>query len=258
MSHTCTGSNLTLVVVVTRSDPTLDNPSVTYNGVAMTFAGRERNNTGSNSAYMYIMINPPTGAHNIVVSTTSFSAQFSASYTGTRQTTQPDAETGESDYTFDTTLTKSITTTVTDPWVIFFPLLGTSRTLSPGTNTTARIVDANGSFSGYPCGIYDTNAAQGAPGSKSMQVTCASGTTQACHILLSLAPPSTDLATTLPTMNVDVNMQAILSHIYRSITATLPTMNININMPSLAETIVQRFTNLVKHVTTWVNRDKSN
>lgn len=79
-SHTCTGSNLVLVVA-TVSSGSADPTGVTYNGVAMTKAvglGAALNTS------LWYLANPATGAHNVVV-TYAASTKFgvcSTSFTG--------------------------------------------------------------------------------------------------------------------------------------------------------------------------------
>lgn len=91
LAHTCTGSNLTLVVPVQIVHGTAVT-GMTYNGVSMTLSS---SNTGGAAGYfdtyIYTLINPATGANNIVFTIPSaiggsgqvmFQGQ---SYTGTNQ-----------------------------------------------------------------------------------------------------------------------------------------------------------------------------
>lgn len=94
-AHTCTGSDLTLVVgvMIGDSDNTIGKTitGVTYNSVAMTSIGVTRgfSNTGTGIVYMFYLGNPATGANNVVVTfNTSLDAgdrvtSISSSYTGT-------------------------------------------------------------------------------------------------------------------------------------------------------------------------------
>lgn len=61
-SHTCTGTDLMLVVFVAVQSGT---PSVTYNGVSMTQVAVE--SSGNPLTYMFVLENPATGAHDVVV-----------------------------------------------------------------------------------------------------------------------------------------------------------------------------------------------
>lgn len=65
VSHTCTGSNLVLVSVVAASDG-VSTPSVTYDGVSMSLV-KSINDTGKMSSFMFVLVGPNTGTHDIVV-----------------------------------------------------------------------------------------------------------------------------------------------------------------------------------------------
>jgi hypothetical protein len=91
LAHTCTGSNLTLVVPVQIVHGTAVT-GMTYNGVTMTLSS---SNTGGSAGYfdtyVYTLIAPATGTNNIVftvpsVITGSKQVMFQGqSYTGTNQ-----------------------------------------------------------------------------------------------------------------------------------------------------------------------------
>lgn len=108
VSHTVSGNNRLLVVGIGAGAADIVT-GVTYNGVAMTRAN-ERNN-GNSTAYMYYLIAPALGVHNIVVST-SLSVNIQAdgaSFTGVHQSAgaQPDAT-----VTNTANLTTSVATTL--------------------------------------------------------------------------------------------------------------------------------------------------
>lgn len=90
-SHTCSGSNRYLTVWITKS-ATQSITGVTYNGTAMTSVANTEN--------VYGLINPTSGAHNIVVSfTPGLSSGKSVdalgeSFTGVNQTTAIDISGG--------------------------------------------------------------------------------------------------------------------------------------------------------------------
>lgn len=96
-SHTCTGSNRLLIVsgsVTSLTARTIT--GVTYAGTSMTFVITA---TASQVvSFMYILVNPTTGANNVVVTisgvTDGLNKQFNAissSYTGCAQSGQPDS-----------------------------------------------------------------------------------------------------------------------------------------------------------------------
>ncbi|HEU5114651.1 MAG TPA: hypothetical protein VFT82_02710 [Candidatus Paceibacterota bacterium] len=96
-SHTVSGSNRALVVFVYNADGSgggSDNiSSVTYNGTAMTRVNDAYTDNGQR-IFGYILLNPVTGTHTISVTTSSSQNQLggvSLSYTGVRQTSEPEA-----------------------------------------------------------------------------------------------------------------------------------------------------------------------
>jgi len=168
-SHTCTGSNLILIVgFQTYKAAGLGNviTGVTYNGVAMTQIGIVTRNATDEFQYMYYLVSPATGAHNIVISASSsldLIAASSASYTGSRQSGQPDSY-----VTSAVTSAGSVTTTTNtiadNCWLVGFYVSDMGGGWTPGANTTAR--DATGN-----CQLFDSNAAKTPAGSYSLTAT---------------------------------------------------------------------------------------
>lgn len=162
-SHTCTGSNLILFAAFeafTQSDVMT---GATYNGVAMTrinYIGITGG--GAQSSYLYYILNPATGANNIVGSASSVTLfrAYGASYTGVQQSGQPDGQntaTGTA-----TSASLSITTTADNCWMV---LLNTNDTGEPtaGTNSTRRTSTGGSGF-----GFFDSNGAITPPQAFSM------------------------------------------------------------------------------------------
>lgn len=92
-SHTVTGTNTVLIVF---SNIQLNvNLSCTYAGVPMTQVYKQTTTVGNIYQHAFILINPATGANNVVLDTNAGSANWSAqmalSYTGCDQVTQPDS-----------------------------------------------------------------------------------------------------------------------------------------------------------------------
>jgi hypothetical protein len=181
-SHTVTGSDVILFVGVT-GDYTSDGVTgVTYNGVAMTLL--DKNNGLSNLArwtYLWVLMAPATGAHNVVVSASGsqFIASLAVSYTGTKQTGQPDAHVF--DRTAGGTLTSNITT-VADNSLIIAYLHDDGGNGNPGSGATKRVEDA--AFNGLNVFI-EKNAATTPAGATSIDWTSA-GVANAA--LASIAP----------------------------------------------------------------------
>lgn len=121
-SHTVTGSDTFLVVTAgsnTTSNPTVN--SVTYNGVAMTEVDERLNSTVRLS--LSYLIAPTTGANNVVVTWSGAGTgagqqlnAISASYTGAKQTGQPDSN-GFATFTNATVLAISTTVVAENSWL---------------------------------------------------------------------------------------------------------------------------------------------
>lgn len=156
-----------------------DVSSVTYNGVAMTLANKTDNT--SRYQYLYYMLNPPTGAHNVVITYPSnrWILAGASEYTGVQgidvQTTNK--------YSGGTasTLTTSLTTTVNNCWTVLFMGSGSS-TSSAGAGATKRVYDAANYWSWYDSGSAITPA-----GSHSMTTTTATGSLIG-HCMIALKP----------------------------------------------------------------------
>lgn len=96
-AHTCTGTNLLLVVCIEWTDTSISGASltsVTYNGVALTFLTSNGAGIGLNE--IWYLIAPSTGANNVVVTFTNIvpaegpstnAVCGSMSFTGVDQTT---------------------------------------------------------------------------------------------------------------------------------------------------------------------------
>lgn len=158
-AHTCTGANLILFVTVDGNSIT----GVTYNNVAMTEAiGIDNYGTGRRNSIWYL-INPSTGSNNVVVTSSSslYKSSFAISYTGAKQSAQPDAVNSDLNASANT-ITVSTTTVADNSWVVGF---GTNDavTPTPGTGMTQREVYG-------PTIIGDSNGPKTPAGSYSMQI----------------------------------------------------------------------------------------
>lgn len=135
LSHTCTGSNRVLVVG-TRTYDANAITGVTYNGVSMTEVGSNVA-LGSDAFRRWILVNPASGANDIVASLSSSRRIeiYAVSFTGAKQSAQPDASataTGSS-----TSATGSVTTVADNSWVVAFAESnGASGAWSSSTNCT--------------------------------------------------------------------------------------------------------------------------
>lgn len=161
-SHTCSGSDRTLVVHVNNFESAVTVSGVTYNGVALTQIG-SRISSDSTSRWVtsWRLIAPASGANNVVVtlSGTDYVRTNAISLTGTNQTTQPNTS---SDHTTSGggTINQSVTTTGTT-WLVWG--VDSNATGVAGTGTTA-IYTAN------ELQLFRSTAAVSG-GSNSLQVT---------------------------------------------------------------------------------------
>lgn len=117
-AHTNTGSNLILFVGVSISSGSDLNTGVTYNANAMSLAGKIQRNGGASYEYLWYLVAPTTGAHNVVVTLSSGAniGSGAVSYTGAKQTGQPDsANTGT---TAGTSLSVSTTVVLPNCWLV--------------------------------------------------------------------------------------------------------------------------------------------
>jgi hypothetical protein len=117
----------------------------------MTLIDKQLNATVNNEyAYLFYLINPVSGANNVVVSSSSVSIRsVSASYHGVRQTSQPDAS-SKATTTATTSQTLGTTIVTGNSWLVSFaqgdaaaPTAGTGVTSVRGTETNVRVGDSN-------------------------------------------------------------------------------------------------------------------
>lgn len=171
-SHTCTGSNLALIIGHMNTGNTV-NPSTTYNGVAATFIDSISN--GSTVLNLYYLLAPSTGSNTISVSVGggNFDSGYATSYTGARQSSQPEKEIAGSALS-GTSYSTSLTPAFTNCWLIaaIFATNGMGAGGGAGAGTTARAVIANNSKKG----IYDSNGAVTVNQSDSLNWTADSST----------------------------------------------------------------------------------
>lgn len=116
-SHTCTGSNLTLVVSVYSVVTSAGISGVTYNGVSMSSAVAEQS-SGNQRASMWYLANPATGANNIVVTggaAVLFIESTSVSLTGTNSSPLGGTNFGHFTGTHPST---TVTTVANNSWLV--------------------------------------------------------------------------------------------------------------------------------------------
>lgn len=172
-AHTCTGSNRLLLVGVMESGAATGTiSSVTYAGSTMTLFGTVANAGGNLKEWAYYLVNPNTGANNVVVSVSSasdFYRTISASYTGAKQSGQPDNNSGGS-VNAGTSLTTSLTPVADLCWNI--SLIASDNTKSLVASTGVNSVRGNSGSAFY---VGDENGSLTPPSSYSMIWTGTTG-----------------------------------------------------------------------------------
>jgi len=197
LSHTCTGSNLLLLVPVytynAAGSGTITTSSVTYNSVSMTQVAHISGTADGvqQDVSLWYLNTPATGAHTISA-TYSGSVQYSSlhgmSYTGCDQTSAviDSFNTGQSGSTGSaaaTSLTLSTTVVHSNCWTVGFAAARGSDPAA-GTGTTLRAHNSSSFASGG-----DSNAIV-STGSQSLQWTSTSGAWPG-GIIVSISPPIT-------------------------------------------------------------------
>ncbi len=177
-SHTNSG---TILIVGLTEENADDITGVTYNGVALTQYKKGTGGSGYGRPEIWGLVNPATGAHDVVISRTGTSGRLTgvaSSYTGVAQSGQPDA-TGGNNGASVTTLTTSVTVVTADSWLV---LAGDNSAENPsaGAGTTIRQVGSDASY------LADSNAAVGT-GSQSLIVNTV-GSSNFGTAMISIAP----------------------------------------------------------------------
>lgn len=154
-SHTVTGSNNIILIGNQNVPGTTDlNTAVTYNAVSATFLNYVTQGAGCN-ADLWQLTGPATGANTVSVTFTSTNLDvISASYSGAKQSGQPDA-TNTTTQASGTSITTTVTTVAANCWIVGRASNG-STAPTAGTGATARAnnagagglwIDSNGPLS---------------------------------------------------------------------------------------------------------------
>ncbi|NTW31101.1 MAG: hypothetical protein HGB12_00430 [Bacteroidetes bacterium] len=181
-SHTCTGSNLILIVGTEVRGNGTAVTSLTYNGVAMTQIGSPL--VGSTLYYdkiqLFYLIAPATGTHDIVLTHNgSYVGATAVSYTGVKQSGQPDAST-EQGPSSNGTYTTTLTTIANNCWTILLCHYANSGGTG-GTGTTYLNLES------MNIRMFHSNGAITPAGSTSLQ-TIGTPNDYVCHKMISIAP----------------------------------------------------------------------
>jgi len=186
LAHTTSGSDRFLVNFLLTNGTTTDIVSTSkYNAVDLTSAIEMDTGQANVRLYAYYLITPATGSNNLVV-TLSQSSDCDVkiqSYTGCKQSGQPDATSSGSN---PTNITLGITTVADNCWLASCARNTSSGPMSAGTGTTRRT--STGTMSSG-----DSNAAKTPAGSHSMQWINAAGDSDG--LIISIAPATAAAAT---------------------------------------------------------------
>lgn len=184
-AHTVSGAN-TILIVATASSMTNGSTSVsgiTYAGVALTQVTTDTQIPTNNYLGLWYLINPTTGTNNIAITLTQSGGGRvwggAASYTGVKQSGQPDAfNTGTA--TAQTSLTVAVTTVADN-----CKLVGNMGSLAVGPVTAGTNTQSIQSYS--QANIIDSPTAQTPAGSHSLQGTQATPDNFA-GVVMSISP----------------------------------------------------------------------
>lgn len=151
-NHTVAGLNRALVVFVYNDDATDKVTGVTYNGSSMTRIAAQ-SVAGGETVYAYLLLNPSTGTHSVVVTASSGSNQLggiSLSYTGVNQSGEPDSYATDSTGNAGSTFSVTSTIVADNSWLIGASRNDTSLgsvgsgTVSRGNQNTMIAADSGG------------------------------------------------------------------------------------------------------------------
>lgn len=189
-SHTCSGTNR-ILFVTSCANTGSTTTGVTYAGVAMTQVGSVTDIGPTH--YLWVLVNPASGANNVVITNSgSVTAGSALSFTGAKQTGQPDAtSTGTS--TTTASFSKSVTTVADNCFTVCTSRTGSGNALTGGTNTTVANQPELTYFGSG--GIWYSTTAKTPAGSDTLNVTCTSqffGGAVMCSIAPAVAASNTN------------------------------------------------------------------
>jgi hypothetical protein len=190
-AHTVSGSNTMLLVGFIANKATVPAvSSVTYNGVAMTATSASPLTVSATvKNHLYYLVNPTTGANNVVITFASAPDGIAAnalSYTGAKQTGQPDSQ--MSTASTGATATLTTTTVANGSW-----LVGVFRNDSTGNGTAGGSTTQRSSIGGQ-CSMDDSGGLKAPAGSYSISETFGSAAYGALGI--SISPDTVSIPST--------------------------------------------------------------
>lgn len=226
VSHTCTGNDRALVVSASAAVPNgVAISGVTYAGVSMTLVDTIAIQSNVTQR-MFYLLNPASGANDIVLSVTGANGSTAkrlaaASYTGVKQSAQPDATTKTGPAT-SSTITGTLTTVADSCWLVASGHGNTS--VGAGTGTTQRA--AQDSITG----VFDSNGAKSPAGSYSLQVTNG-GADNGGIIVLSFAP-TVETSVSVSVLDATADMPSQSVSLSQSVAVSA--LDVSADMPDVA------------------------
>jgi len=177
-----TGANRLLLVNLV-GDTADDISSVTYGGTPMTLIGKVQA-PSNNWQYLYYLLNPSSGAHNIVVTAGSshYLISEAASWYNVKQSAQPDAFITNTAQVGITSITTSLTTVASGALVV--QGIWSVGHLAPGVGATPILTDAT--FGG--AGIFVSGQSPVSPAGNVSMTTISDGANSTGVIMVSFAP----------------------------------------------------------------------
>lgn len=136
-SHTCSGSDRILFVTSARATARTIT-GITYNGVSMTQISTKATSYGT-TVELWYLIAPSTGTNNVVISLDSSGnlTGGAISFTGAKQSGQPDAQSTGGDPTNTvTTYSPSVTSVADNSFAVCALVCASGSSLTAGSNTT--------------------------------------------------------------------------------------------------------------------------
>jgi hypothetical protein len=180
-SHTVSGSN-TILFVACSNENAGAVTGATYNGVSMTEIG-----SGNGTLHLFYLINPTTGANNVTITRSGTANDFhgwAISYTGVKQSGQPDASTTATAASA-ASLTTTLTVVANNSWAI---LVGRTDNAGMAASTNCILRSSPDAYNAWA--LFDTNSAK-ASGSLSMVFNGASPS-NLTSVMASFAPSVTN------------------------------------------------------------------
>jgi hypothetical protein len=157
-SHTTSGADRILLVGISEVEaggaPDYIT-GVTYNGVSMTRVNTAVPASANWRGYIYALVNPASGTHNVVVSASqaTYIIAIGASYTGVSQGSQPDVNTANTCPNFSTTCSVSVAPVNDGSWVIGLSNNSNGHDMTAGSGTSLRY-----GYTGYGTALFESTA----------------------------------------------------------------------------------------------------